>query len=263
MEETVLRKASLALCAALIIATPARAGSIVGGSSMLGGPGLAQLEAWLGQGPLTLTNIFTKGVDGSTSTDWHAAVDHQGATFSLLEMVAYDPEADANVTQIIGGYNPRSWDAATNGWVSTPNDADRTAFIFNLTTGVLQRQCLSTDPTDCGRDLADYGEWQTFDHLDYGPSFGGGQDIHVNADLDDGFSYNYSYGVPGSPLAGYGQQNGLDPNPGSSGWIAVGALETFTIAPFTGAVPAPGGPALFALGLLGLAVARRRGLNTL
>ena len=37
-----------------------------------------------------------------------------------------------NTYQIIGGYNPQSWDSSNN-YHYTNNDADRTGFIFNLT----------------------------------------------------------------------------------------------------------------------------------
>ncbi|MDP6813059.1 MAG: PEP_CTERM-anchored TLD domain-containing protein [Alphaproteobacteria bacterium] len=256
------RKFLWALCAALFIALPAQAASIVGGSSMLGASEAAQLETWLGQGSLTLTNIFTKGVTGTTSTDWHNTVDNQGATFSIMEMVAYDPSQGQNVTQIVGGYNPQSWDASIGNWVITPNDADRTAFIFNLTTGVLHRQCRSTDPVICGYDNDTgpdnwIGQYQTFNRIDFGPTFGNGQDLFVGSTLNFGLSSNYSYGVAGG-LPGSGSLNGLDPNPTGYHWVSVGDLETFTVAVSPNDVPAPGALALFGLGLLGLGVMRRR-----
>ena len=37
----------------------------------------SQLESWLGEGPLTLTNIYTKKA-GDTAANFHAAVDGQG-----------------------------------------------------------------------------------------------------------------------------------------------------------------------------------------
>jgi hypothetical protein len=42
----------------------------------------SQLESWLGEGPLILTNIYTKQA-GDTSFDFHSAVDGQGRTFTL------------------------------------------------------------------------------------------------------------------------------------------------------------------------------------
>jgi hypothetical protein len=149
----------------------ANAGTIIGGSTLLTTGYVTQLENWLGEGPLALTNIFTKGITGSNSTDWHNAVNNQGRTFSVFEIV------DNNqATLVIGGYNPQSWNSS-GGYNFTPNDADRTAFIFNLTTGVVQRQCLSAGPINCGYDFADYGRYQTYNYTAYGPTFGGGHDI--------------------------------------------------------------------------------------
>jgi hypothetical protein len=254
--------AALFLAAAPVVTptfvTPAQAGTIVGGSSMLGASELAQLETWLGQGPLTLTNIFTKGVDGNTSFDWHAAVDGQGATFSVLQIVM-NISGTEQVTHTIGGYDPQSW-ASTGGYSVTAADADRTAFLFNLTTGVVQYQCKSTDPAICGVDndpSNTSGQYQTYNQGSYGPTFGNGHDLYVNSALSGGYSYNYAYDVPGG-IFGHAGQNGLDPN--QSNWVfaSVLALETFTIAAGPVEVPEPAPLALLAVGLLALGVARRK-----
>jgi|OM-RGC.v1.009417252 hypothetical protein len=234
----------------------ASAGTIIGGSSMLNAGHVTQLESWLGEGPLALTNIFTKGVTGSNATDWHNSVDGLGRTFSILEITAFDPQQGQNVTQIIGGYNPQSWHSS-GGYNVTTNDVDRTAFIFNLTAGVLQRQCLSTDPLACGTDAADTGRFQTHNSATNGPTFGGGFDLNVTFDLNGGTSSNYSYDVAGG-LPGAGSENGLDPNPLSAGWISVGALETFTIAADT-QVPEPGMLLLFGIAVVGVGRTRRNG----
>ena len=222
---------------------------------MLGATEVTQLETWLGQGPLALTNIFTKGITGTSSSQWHGAVDNQGATFSVLEIVALNAQGQ-QVTEVIGGYNPYSWDTTT-GYRQTPADADRTAFIFNLTTSVLQRQCLTTDPTICGGDNPSTGLYQTYNNINYGPTFGNGHDIWVNSSLSGGYSYNYAFDVSGG-LPGSAHANGLDPNPNAYQWIAVGALETFTISADTTPMPAPGMLAIFGLGLAGIGYARRK-----
>lgn len=243
----------------------ASAGTIVGGSSMLTGAHVTQLEGWLGEGPLELTNIYTK-TSGDTSTDWHTNVDGQGRTFSILEMVASNAQGQT-ITHIVGGYNPQSWRSTGPVWNDTPNDADRTAFIFNLTTDIVQRQCLTTDAATCGRDGSDEGYRQTRNDATRGPVFGGGFDLTVNSStLNSGYSWNWSYDVAagtGGGTAGGGNVNGIDGNPSLWQWTSVGALETFTIAedtsdPGTTEVPAPGILAIFGIGLLGLGFARRK-----
>lgn len=249
--------AGIAAMGTLALSASAHAGKIIGGSSLLTAAHVTQLESWLGEGPLALTNIFTKGLDGTTSADWHASVDQRGRTISIFEIVTGLPG-----TKILGGYNPQSWDASLGNYRVTAADADRTAFIFNLTTGVMQRQCESNAAFACGFDNAKLGNRQTYNHIDYGPTFGNGHDIYVNSTLSDGYSYNYAYGdSAGTP--GHGSANGLDSDPSDYRWVSIQALETFIVAADveTSAGPTPlpesGALALFGLGLLGLGLTRR------
>jgi len=222
-----------ALALVLVGAGTARAGTIVGGSDLLDSTSLAQLESWLGEGQLTLTNIYTKSA-GDDSSDFHGAVDGKGRTFVVLEADVYSGSgADA----IIGGYNPQSWHSGPTYWNYTPSLADRTAFLFNLGTTTKLAQGMTTY----------VGHFQTYNHPDWGPTFGGGYDLSVEDDLGSGYAGFHDYVVSGT-------QNVF----GSSFYTDyyVGKLEVFSISPFV-VVPLPAS-AWAGLGLLAALAALQR-----
>jgi len=203
--------------------------TIIGETTLLTYSDAQQLEIWLGKGPiLHLTNIFTKTIgDEKSSIDFHFAVDGQGQTFSIVEVL----ETRSNSHQIIGGYNPQSWCSPSRPeYYFTDNDSERTAFLFNLTTMDIQRQVLSQP----------IGRYQTVNGFDYGPTLGVGHDLHVWSSLSEGSAYAYSYGIPrGINIIG-------SPYPYSySAEFDIGTIEIFKITP----VPTPGA---FVLGSLGL-----------
>lgn len=204
-----------------------------------------QLEAWLGQGDLDFTNIFEKQT-GDDSVDFHTDVDGQGATFTLLQAIV------GTTTYVIGGYNPQSW-TSTGFFNLTPLDADRTAFLFDLSDSTIRRQKLTTDPNGA------LGVYQTLNYYGYGPTFGGGYDLWVSGNLSQGQDVPYSYG-PGV----YNQGDaGLLPDNYFCGTgcaltrFSVGALETYT---FTQAsVPdETASVSLLMLGMVAVIVGRRR-----
>jgi hypothetical protein len=189
------------------------AGTIIGGSELLSAGHVNQLETWFGQGPLQLTNIYTKQSANATGQAFHAAADGGGPTFAILEVLGPTP-------QLIGGYNPISWDASLNNWVLTPDDADRTSFIFNLTSSLKQDQRLGPGN----------GIYQTYNVANYGPTFGGGADIAVFFDgLQFSYIQNGSFGPEGSNKNILGEVGISRP--------LIGRIEVFTIAPDASAPP--------------------------
>lgn len=191
-----------------------------------------QLEAWLGEGDLTLTHVFTKASgDGLTSGDFHAAANGQGRTFTLVSADLYGDGEPI----LIGGYNPSSWDSDSGWRLSSPTQ--RTALLFNLTT--LTTQAQRTDVI-LGTD---FGRFQTRNELGLGPSFGGPDtqpdyaDLLVDRTLETGSTRQFAYGPPG-PHFGYGAPgiDGREPSiPGDNSLFYVVALDVYRISP----VPEP------------------------
>jgi hypothetical protein len=213
----------------------ALAGDIVGGSALLDDSGHAQLERWQGAGAVNLTTIYSLQ-PGDTARDFHAAVDGRGPTFTLLQLTNAGGDR-----YLVGGYNPRSW-SSTDGWHVTQRDADRSAFLFNMTAPAVYRQLPSN------YILPSQGARQTLNQADLGPAFGAGNDLFVNDRLDTAFSYQLTYGDPGD------QGRSIVDRSLGIGLVAVDAIELFTVSP----VPAPASPALLAAGVVVLGVAARR-----
>lgn len=212
------------------------AGAIVGGSALLDDQAQAQLETWLGAGDVTLRKLYTRQ-PGDTAIDFHRDVDGKGATFTILRL-----NNALGQSFLVGGFNPQSW-STLDGWHLTPRDAERTAFLFNLTQPAVYRQVPSNDV------LPSKGASQTYNHPDYGPTFGTGHDLYVNQTLASGVSWQLSYGNPAEEgLSIVDHSRAGQP-------FSVQALEVFAVLPIP--EPALWTMLVAGLGLLG-SLSRRR-----
>ncbi len=179
--------------------------AIIGGSDLLTGPDVTTLAGWLGEGSISLTKVFAAAQgDGKTAANFHTAVNGIGRTFTVIEL----PIQNGQTRKVIGAYNPQSWSSIGN--YNYTSDAQRTAFLFNLTTGALQRQRLGDS----------VGQFQTYNGSNYGPTFGGGHDIYVDNSLRSGYANTYSYGSTGQNITGYGS---------SYNSLTFARMEVFTI----------------------------------
>ncbi len=188
--------------------TPTYAAAIVNGGSLLNVANADKLANWVGVSGVIFTDIYTFK-PGDTTIAWHSAVDNKGPTFTLITARV---SGSTGAFQLIGGYNPQSW-ASTGGLVVTRTASDRTAFIFDLTTNVIQRQV-----TDSA-----VGQYQTYRDISYGPVFGWGYDIGVTgSNLQSGAITQYSYSL--------GNQTGVNlfGAVGSTS-IEIGSIETYTL----------------------------------
>lgn len=212
----------------------------------------SQIEGWLGLGDLTFTTIYNPDPAGMSTAGFHAAVDGQGATITLLSVGPALYWSTPN--QIIGGYNPQSWRSGNNSdaYNVTNSDADRTAFLFNLTDGSLLRQILTTET---GGAIGN-GEVQTYNHSTAGPAWGGGHDLVANLTDHNGSARDYSYGAASAndPItfdAGDGYPN--------YDFFTVYEIEVLTFAPAPIGGGGGGGSSVpdagNTLGLLGMGIA--------
>jgi hypothetical protein len=218
-----LSSAFIAAC----FATSTIAATVTGGSGILTGASANQLETWLGQGAIGLTSIFSKSV-GSTSTDFHAAVDGNGQTFSVIEL---------DNGNVIGGFNPYSWSSSSS--YTRANNSD--AFLFNLTTGVKY-----------DRNRFNY---VAYNYIYNGPTFGGGHDLYINSSLSGGYAnIGHTYG-DSSQLYKSAYRNAFS---GSYNAWTVTKLDVFTVGPAISTVPLPAGSLLLLTALAGVAGLKRR-----
>lgn len=208
---------------------------IVGGQSILSATDAATLCEWVGEGPLSLTCLFSRSPgDGKSGLNFRMSCANRGRTFVVMEATCTDGQQ-----YIIGGYNPQNWPSFGPMYVITNSILDRKGFVFNLTQGKILRQ----------RTDAYAGAFQTYNDQSYGPVFGGGYDLYVGPAFDGNYARYYSYGDSAAAnLFGVAGENT---------YFTVGRLDVFKIT----VVPEPSStlPLLTGLaGISGMAVRRNK-----
>jgi hypothetical protein len=148
--------------------------------------GQGSVSNWIG-GTVAFNLLYESNGGGRTDEYWRA-VELQGPTIVLLEAIVNGD------TYLVGGYNPFSWDRSLmegglTNWRVTTNDADRTAFLFNLSSGGVLRQKLTGDAY-----MPDGYSLQTLSDTPRGPTWGNGD-----------FSLNSRYNWGSTRVEGYGR----------------------------------------------------------
>ncbi len=249
-----MRKLKFLFSIVLFLQSVLFAASIAGGSELLTQGYANQLETWLGEGNITITKIYSKQ-SGHTAANFHSAVDGQGRTFSIIEVLKVGTTSSNKVTdyQIVGGYNPQSWNSSGN-YNYTYNDNDRTAFLFNLTkTNVGRLHQKKDTETNYYYQGTSYGYYQTYNHSSYGPYFSA-WDLRID-DYAMTTGFSHLYGVT------YGADNGQNMNVvGQTNWdhsyLDIGKIEVFTISQTP--IPEPGSILCLMLGLLSFICYRKK-----
>ena len=124
------------------------------------------------------TKCYSKEDDSHDSATFHSKCDGVGPTITIMKL---------STGKIIGGYSDLSWASSGN------NVASSNAYLFSITN-------------DWQMTMISPGySWALYHNSDYGPTWGGGHDLHVESDMNSGscMAY-YSYGFLQRTLSGCG-----------------------------------------------------------
>ncbi len=141
------------------------------GSVLLDAPEQSWINNRIGNPYQTWQRCYRKTVDGASSTTFHAQCDHRGPSVTVFEL--------ANGKKL-GAYAEGGWSTNWSGY-----RASHQAFLFSLTEEKFY-------PLGYSYDNALYTR------SNYGPTFGNGHDIYINASMDLGYcNFPYAYSCNG------------------------------------------------------------------
>jgi len=139
------------------------------GSTVLQTGEVKIIEDWLGSNA-TFELCYRASIHGRSSSEFHNRCDAKGSTITFIK-------TDSGFR--FGAYTTLSWD--TSG---SYKGNDSRAFVFSM-----DKQ-------------AKYGvsnqSYVTYNQNSYGPTFGGGHDIHIRSDMKGGYVNPHSYRANGS-----------------------------------------------------------------
>jgi hypothetical protein len=123
--------------------------------------------------------LFQTGVDGFNPAVFHQKCNVKGPTVTVIRL------ADQTVC---GGYTPYQWGTQNGQYHNEPE-----TFLFRLKYRNQQPAAYKATPTSNF----------VFDNVNYGPTFGGGHDLHAfNGNAPNGYHNPNSYTYPPDPLTG-------------------------------------------------------------
>src|SRR4051812_32827262 len=132
------------------------------------------MNRWIGDARRHWRLCYKKTVNGAASATFHSLCDFRGPSVTVLK-------TGAGV--IFGGYINTSWA------LSYTYRASSDAFLFSITNHKRY-------------PLGYYDGNAIYSHVTYGPTFGNGHDIYVNATMDLGYcKFPYAYSCNGVSVA--------------------------------------------------------------
>ena len=130
-------------------------------STLLSAANKTQVNQWASSSGQVWTLCYRKSTDGNSSSTFHTGCDGYSNTISIAQL---------DTGKLIGGYADVSWSGS--GYTGNSNN-----FLFSLTQNYRIMHC--TGQHSCGHSQ--------YNANNYGPTFGGGHDWHVNSNMTSGY----------------------------------------------------------------------------
>lgn len=132
------------------------------GSTLVNATDATLINTWIGTPGQRWRRCYSKAADGPTSVAFHKNCDGQGPSVTVARLSS---------GRVIGAYASKSW-ASVGNWMG-----DEATFLFSLTYRFKHGY------------IGKLPSYTQYSATNYGPTFGGGHDWHVNGAIDGGYCY--------------------------------------------------------------------------